>query len=142
MTIIVGFGNDLRGEDSFGIDVIKRLQSYDLPNTKLISTFQLTPELSLELKEATKLIFIDATFNHKDNYSLACNLEEYKYDQLSHHISIRTILMILERLYNTKPEYELYSMFTNNLDEIIDEKNYEKSIKEVVQFIKTVNLKS
>ncbi len=139
MTIIVGFGNDLRGEDSFGIDVIKRLQNYDLPNTKLISTFQLTPELSLELKEATKLIFIDATFNKKDNYSLACKLEEYEYDHLSHHISIRTILMILERLYNIKPEYELYSMFTNNFNEILDEKNYEKSIEEIVQFLKTVN---
>ncbi|TLP38462.1 hydrogenase maturation protease [Arcobacter arenosus] len=139
MTIIVGFGNDLRGEDGFGIDVIKKLQNYDLPNTKLISTFQLTPELSLELKEATRLIFIDATFSNINNYSLACNLEEYKHDQLSHHISIRTILMILERLYNTKPEYELYSMFTNSFNEIIDEKNYEKAIKKVVEFIKTVN---
>lgn len=139
MTIIVGFGNDLRGEDGFGIDVIKRLQNYNLPNTKLISTFQLTPELSLELKEATRLIFIDATYSDRNNYSLACNLKEYKHDQLSHHISIRTILMILERLYNTKPEYELYSMFTNSFNEIIDEKNYEKSIKEVVQFLKTVN---
>lgn len=139
MTIIIGFGNDLRGEDAFGIDVIKKLQSYDLPNTKLIQVFQLTPELSLQLKDATKLIFVDAAFKEKDNYILGCNLEEIKQNQLSHHISIRTILTILERLYDTKPEYELYSMFTDNFDEILNKNSYENSLNKVVEFIKTVN---
>lgn len=136
MKIVVGFGNDLRGEDAFGVDVISKLQDYNLGNTKLISTFQLTPELSLELKDATKLIFIDAAFNQDYNYALGCSLEEIKQNQLSHHISIKTIIMILERLYDTKPEYELYSMFTNNFDEVIDKKRYKESLKKVVDFVK------
>lgn len=135
MKIVVGFGNVLRGEDAFGVDVISKLQDCNLENTKLISTFQLTPELSLELKGATKLIFIDAAFDKDHNYALGCSLEDINQNQLSHHISIRTIIMILERLYNSKPEYELYSMFTNNFDEVIDKKKYEKSLKEVAQFI-------
>ena len=135
MRIIVGFGNDLRGEDAFGVNVISELQKLNLENTKFISTFQLTPELSLELKEASKLIFIDAAYKIDGHYKLGCSLEEQKQNTLSHHISIRTILMILERLYNIKPEYEVYSMFTNNFDKIIDEKEYKNSIEKVVDFI-------
>ena len=42
MRVIIGYGNELRGEDAFGLDVIKELQKLSLKDTKLISVFQLT----------------------------------------------------------------------------------------------------
>lgn len=136
MTIIVGFGNNLRGEDGFGVDVILELQNYNLPNTKLISTFQLTPELCLRLKEASKIIFIDAAFDLNENYKLACGLENSTQNSLSHHISIKTIISMIKELYKKDIEYEVFSMLTSNFDEIEDEKRYKKSIKSVSSFIR------
>lgn len=134
MTIIIGFGNTLRGEDGFGVDVINELQNYSLINTKLISTFQLTPEISLELKEANKLIFVDASFS-EESYKLACSLETLNTNKLSHHIKIVEIISILENLYNCKPYYEVFSMLTKNFDEIVDKNKYKKVVKEVASFI-------
>ena len=137
MRIIVGFGNKLRGEDAFGVDTVFELEKLKLKDTKTISVFQLTPELSLKLKKAKKLIFIDAAFSTSNNYSLACSLEEQSENILSHHLSIETIIMILNELYNSKPEYEVFSMLTNNFNEIINNEEYTNSMKKVVEFIKS-----
>ncbi|QKF83231.1 hydrogenase maturation protease [Halarcobacter ebronensis] len=135
MQIIVGFGNKLRGEDAFGVDVISKLQKLNLPGVKLISTFQLTPELSLELQEATQIIFIDAAYCEQEKYRLGCIIEERNKTLLSHHISIKTMMAILENLYDITPNFEVFSMLTNNFNEIKNKSEYEKCLNEVVNFI-------
>lgn len=135
MRIIIGFGNDLRGEDAFGVDTISKLQKLELKNTKLISVFQLTPELSLEIQDASELIFIDAAASLDNHYKLACSFEQMKQNSLSHHISIKMILKILEELYMVKPKYQVFSMLTNNFDKIIEDKKYNMCIERVVKFI-------
>lgn len=135
MTIVIGFGNTLRGEDGFGVDVINELQNYNLDNKKLISTFQLTPELSLELKKANKLIFVDASFDEKEEYKLSCSVETLRTQKLSHHIKIIELISILENLYSCKANFEVFSMTTKNFDEIVDTKRYKNLVKEVATFI-------
>ncbi|OHE19195.1 MAG: hypothetical protein A2525_01060, partial [Sulfurimonas sp. RIFOXYD12_FULL_36_11] len=110
MRVIVGYGNVLRGEDAFGVDVIKKLQKFYLKNTKLISAFQLTPEIVLELLEADEIIFIDACSNAKNHYTLACSLSEQSRFNFSHHISPKTIIAMLESLYDKHPNFFIYSM--------------------------------
>ncbi|XOB61938.1 hypothetical protein ACMC56_15240 [Campylobacterota bacterium DY0563] len=133
MLIIVGFGNELRGEDAFGIDVLSSLQKFKLKNTKLISTFQLTPELSLELKEAKRIIFIDASYSEENQYKLACTLENNSSSSLSHHITIKTLMTMINTLYNKEPSYEVYSMLTNSFEEIKNKKDYERCIEETIK---------
>ena len=108
MRVIVGYGNELRGEDAFGVDVIKKLQKFYLKNTKLISAFQLTPEIVLELLEADEIIFIDACNNEKNHYALACSLSEQSSFNLSHHISPKIIVSMLESLYKKRPNFFVY----------------------------------
>ena len=136
MLIIVGFGNKLRGEDAFGVDVISQLQKYKLQNTKLISTFQLTPELSLELKDAKKIIFIDASYSPNNHYKLACALDNHNSNSLSHQIDIKTLIYMINTLFNKTLSYEVFSMLTNSFDVIKDKRSYKKSIKETIKFIK------
>lgn len=135
MLVIIGFGNDLRGEDAFGLDVIAQLQKHGFENTKFISTFQLTPELALELQDAKKIVFIDAAYSLENNYKLACSLEEINQNNLSHHISIKTILEILKTLYNKNPKYEVYSMLTNSFENISNKEKYKESINKTTEFI-------
>ena len=139
MRVIVGFGNDLRGEDGFGVDVIKELQKHTLANTKLISTFQLTPELALDLKEYDEIIFVDAAYSEIEHYALACNLEKNCYNSsITHHISIFMIVNILNNLYNHFPQFTIYSMLTNCFENIKSEKQYQKNIKTIVKHIKNL----
>lgn len=135
MITIVGFGNELRGEDAFGVNVISELQKLKLQNLKLISCFQLTPELTLELKDSSKIIFIDAAYSVEEQYKLACNLQNNISNSLTHHISIDTLIYMLKQLYNKSPNFEIFSMLTSSFDKIRDEEKYLKCIKETIEAI-------
>lgn len=37
-TVIIGIGNELRGDDAAGVEVVRRLQEYDLPGVTLIDS--------------------------------------------------------------------------------------------------------
>lgn len=130
MRVIIGYGNKLRGEDGFGVDVIDELQNHILKDTTLIKVFQLTPELVLELLDADEIIFIDACFSYENNYKLACSLIEQK-SNLSHHISPKLLIALLKSTYNLTLNYYIYSMLTNNFDEVIDESLYKNAIENI-----------
>ncbi len=136
MRVVVGFGNTLRGEDGFGVDVVKELQNYTLENTKLITAFQLTPELALELKEYEEIIFVDAAHSDNESYVLACNIETKTQNTLSHHISIQMIVSILNTLYKSFPKFQVCSMLTNNYDNILNQEKYNENIVKTVKYIK------
>jgi len=129
MRVIIGYGNELRGEDCFGVDVIRELKKLPLANTKLISAFQLTPEIVLELLEAYEIIFIDTSFNKEYHYSLACSTTEHSNLNLSHQISPKTIIDMLKSLYKKNPRFIIYSMMSDSFNKIGDKKKYENSIK-------------
>ena len=141
MRVIIGYGNTLRGEDAFGVDVINQLLKHSkekaFKNTKLISVFQLTPELCLELLEAKKIVFIDALYSLDLKNILVCDInQDIKGTNLSHHISPKIIIAMLKDLYNCSFSYEIYSMTTCSFEIITDNKNYENCVREVSSFIK------
>jgi len=140
MRVIIGYGNELRGEDAFGVDVIKELQKLLLKETKLISVFQLTPEIVLELLDTDEIIFIDSYYSQENHYALACSLTEQNGLNLSHHISPKTIIYMLNGLYNRDPKFYIYSMMTNSFDEIMDLKRYKKCGDVVVKHLLKLSL--
>ncbi|MEA3498752.1 MAG: hypothetical protein U9R16_06830 [Campylobacterota bacterium] len=129
MRVIVGYGNSLRGEDAFGVDCIKELEKCELKEIKLISTFQLTPEIVLELLEANEIIFIDACYSLENQYKLCCGISKQNNSNLTHHITPFNIITILNGAYKKYPKFYIYSMLTNSFDGILDIKLYNKSIK-------------
>jgi len=136
LRIIVGYGNDLRGEDAFGVDVVNLLQKQKLKNTKLISAYQLTPEICLELLDADEIVFIDAAFSNENHYAIACDIMEQQNVNLSHHIYPKVVISLLNSVYNKFPKFLIYSMLTNEFDTILDVDKYNKSLKSVVDFFK------
>jgi hydrogenase maturation protease len=61
-TLIVGYGNDLRGDDAAGRQVAARLLSLGLPGVEVRSLHQLVPELAAELGDR-RVIFVDAAMD-------------------------------------------------------------------------------
>lgn len=138
MRAIIGYGNCLRGEDGFGVEVINELQNYELKDTKLIEMYQLTPELCLELLDVDEVIFIDAFFMKNDQYSLIVPVNSYTDSNISHHVSPFTIIEILNSVYQKEISFLIFSMATSSFEKVINKQLYKNRINQVVQYLSLV----
>ncbi len=138
MQIIIGYGNELRGEDGFGIEVARRLRQSNLRDTKIITPFQLTPELCLELLGAEKITFIDAAYDPYAPYALAVPLPREE-QRMSHRLSPHLLMHMLRFLYGSSCRYELFSLCCCDFDAIADDKAYHTALERVVSFITRSN---
>jgi hydrogenase maturation protease len=58
--LVIGYGNELRGDDGLGPRVAESLVAANYPDVRVRTVCQLVPELSAELAEARMVIFVDA----------------------------------------------------------------------------------
>ena len=58
--LVIGYGNELCGDDAVGPWVAMVVADWDLPAVKSLAVPQLTPELSQELAKAHCVMFVDA----------------------------------------------------------------------------------
>ena len=98
-TLIICYGNDLMGNDSFGKAV------YDLlpPNIQKIYTLQLLPELLEKVKEFDNLIFVDAAHGNEQTRIYEINASDTDTADF-HHLSAEGFLKLLEVLYSKIPK--------------------------------------
>jgi hydrogenase maturation protease len=58
--LVIGFGNELRGDDGVGPRVARLVQSWGRPDVRAMAVPQLVPELAAELAAAERVMFVDA----------------------------------------------------------------------------------
>lgn len=58
--LVIGYGNDLRGDDGAGRLVADIVETWRLPYVRTVSVPQLVPETAEEIAEARLVIFVDA----------------------------------------------------------------------------------
>jgi len=58
--VVIGYGNELRGDDGIGQQVARAVAAWNLPGVRALAVRQLTPELAEDLAHAHDAIFIDA----------------------------------------------------------------------------------
>jgi hydrogenase maturation protease len=58
--VIIGYGNELRGDDAAGPLVAQAVAEWDVPGTLALVVHQLTPELAENVATADIAIFVDA----------------------------------------------------------------------------------
>jgi hydrogenase maturation protease len=58
--VVIGYGNELRGDDAVGPYVARVVRSWMLPDVEVFAVHQLTPELAEVVAGADAAIFIDA----------------------------------------------------------------------------------
>jgi hydrogenase maturation protease len=61
--VVIGFGNELRGDDAVGQHVARRVAAWGVPGVRALAVHQLTPELASVLGEASLAIFVDASLD-------------------------------------------------------------------------------
>ncbi|HOY58864.1 MAG TPA: hydrogenase maturation protease [Verrucomicrobiota bacterium] len=63
MILLIGYGNELRGDDAVGPLVARALAELRLPDTQVLALTQLTPELAELVSQASTAIFVDAALD-------------------------------------------------------------------------------
>ena len=58
--LVIGYGNDLRGDDAAGQRAAAQIDAWTLPGVEVRALHQLTPELAEPLSAADRAIFLDA----------------------------------------------------------------------------------
>lgn len=106
MDIVIGIGNDLRGDDGIGPRVVDAIRArVDL---ETMTVQQLVPELAEKIQHARRVLFVDA--------SLACDepclaqLEASDHRGLGHACSPAALLAWTKLAYERQPESWLLSV--------------------------------
>jgi hydrogenase maturation protease len=60
-TLVIGYGNTLRGDDGVGYWVAEAVEAWNLRDVRSHPCHQLTLDVAAEIAEADQVIFVDAT---------------------------------------------------------------------------------
>lgn len=107
-TLIIGIGNDLRGDDGVGWKVAEELsRELRRDDVQVLATHQLTPEISELASRADRILFIDAAYSGEPG-TLRCRSVSRSAPVVpdvrnSHALSPSTLLSMTERLYGRCP---------------------------------------
>jgi hydrogenase maturation protease len=59
--VVIGYGNEVRGDDGVGPRVARVVAGWQLPHVKALAVHQLLPELVESFAEASAVVFVDAS---------------------------------------------------------------------------------
>ena len=104
-TLVIGYGNTLRGDDGTGFRIAEAVEAWGLPEIKSLPCHQLTPELAAEIAETDRVIFVDATLPQNPHSPIILEriFPEQSPAMPTHHSSPASLLALTQRLYGKQP---------------------------------------
>ena len=117
-TLIIGYGNTLRGDDGAGILaaelLMERIQD---PEIEILPQHQLTPELMEPISRAAHVIFIDASVSGRAGKVHRIPLRPAPVcARFTHHPTPESLLAGAQSLYGHTPEATLYTIPGRNFE--------------------------
>jgi hydrogenase maturation protease len=103
--LVIGYGNELRRDDGLGPHVARRIAAANYAHVRVLTCFQLVPELAADLAEIPLVIFVDARDDPR-----RCSVElrritaEETTDWSSHSGDPRALLALTHAVYGRAPE--------------------------------------
>ena len=105
MALLIGYGNDLRGDDAAGRVVAQRVRDTAAVAVEVHEAHQLTPELADVVARADRAVFVDAYVAQEGDAAQAVHIPEYPTDSpLGHIASPSSLLALADCLYGRRPE--------------------------------------
>jgi hydrogenase maturation protease len=103
--LVVGYGNELRGDDGIGPRVVEAIAAANYPGVRARTVFQLVPELAAELVEAGTIVFVDAL---ADPSRIAVEMARLEAEEIAdwstHAADPRSLLALTRAVYGRTPE--------------------------------------
>jgi hydrogenase maturation protease len=116
--LLVGVGNDLRGDDAAGRIVARTVAQWNRPGVRVLERHQLVPELVEDLASAASLIVVDAAVG--DSVTLTCELAHPAADfgsvPLTHALSVSHLLAYAWKLHRRCPLANVVRIPANRFD--------------------------
>lgn len=113
VTLVIGYGNPLRGDDGLGWHVAQQLTALPRPHDlHILACHQLTPELAEPVSQAALVIFIDATPEGVPGL-LTCRwigADPGAPTTFSHYLTPASLLACAQALYGTCPTAAVLSV--------------------------------
>lgn len=99
-TLIIGYGNSLRGDDGVGVCAAERLREAGF---HAIGVHQLVPELAERIAGAARVIFIDADAGLAPGEVRVTSVEAAKGGAFEHHVTPSSLLSLAVDVYGSAP---------------------------------------
>jgi hydrogenase maturation protease len=108
-TLVIGYGNTLRGDDGVGQRVAADVEGLHLSHVRTLAAYQLTPEIAVAASDADRIVFVDAIVGSPDHGIEIRDLrvsacEERAAEPLGHRVHPLFVLKLVEQLFNRRPE--------------------------------------
>lgn len=114
-TLVIGYGNDLRGDDRAGREVADRIEAAGLPDVEVRSQAQLTPELALDISRCDVVVFVDADVDCTELTIRPAEARERGPRAMSHHTDPETILLLAHDVGEAPREAHVISIPASDL---------------------------
>jgi hydrogenase maturation protease len=111
-SLVVGYGNDLRGDDRAGRVVASLIEEANLPGVQVLSQAQLTPEVALEVAKVDRVVFVET----EELAVSAVGPGVAGSSTMSHHADPATLLRLARDLGKMPNEAYVVSIPATNLD--------------------------
>jgi len=116
-TLIIGYGNPLRGDDGVGPAAAEIVRSWTLPGVQVLTRHQLVPELVEEMKLVERVLFIDATAQEDARaFEVTLVVPRTTRQPLGHHDTPANLLALLHDLEGHAPFACLVTIAARSLD--------------------------
>jgi hydrogenase maturation protease len=112
-TLIIAYGNPLRGDDGVGWRIAGRLtEILGDEFTNVLAVHQLAPELAEQIGEAKLVIFVDAAYGGEPGSWKCASVapDSIPSNALAHYFTPAGLLGYAEAIYEAKPEARLLSI--------------------------------
>jgi len=115
--LIIGYGNQLRGDDAAGVEAAQRIADQNWPDTNVVIQQQLTPEISEQISHAKTVVFLDASASPELTSTRVEAIEPGASDALPTHLGDpRSLLALTQILYDQSPPAWLITIPARNFD--------------------------
>ena len=101
---MIGYGNELRGDDGVGPCVARRVAGWGRPEVDGLAVHQLTPELAPALAGAEVVVFVDACVDDGGQKVCLAAAGSGPGAVMGHTSDPRWLLALAEALYGRRPE--------------------------------------
>ena len=117
-TLIIGYGNSLRGDDGAGCIAADLLRNrIRNPQVEILSQHQLLPELMEPISRAARVIFIDASVSGRAGKVQRIPLRPGPAcSRFTHYTTPESLLAGSQSLYGHTPEATLYTIPGRNFE--------------------------
>lgn len=102
--VVIGWGNEARGDDAAGPTVVRRLAAAALPSVTVIEAYQLQIEHALDLADADLVLFIDAERDGPGPVLIRrVTAKDQRAAPFSHALSPETLLAVYRAVTGAHP---------------------------------------